>query len=89
MLWPVCEAADVLVRLRAGVRTAIEVRVAIIGNVDSGETHGLVVHGLVMAHGLVMVYGSVMHGIWSANLLRVIGSFCTDSPLHTERSVHI
>ena len=36
-LFAVSEAADVLVRLRAGVRPALEVRVAIIGNVDSGE----------------------------------------------------
>lgn len=34
----VCEAADVLVRLRAGQRPALEVRVAIIGNVDSGKS---------------------------------------------------
>lgn len=38
MVGAVCEAADVLARLRPGTRPALEVRVAIIGNVDSGET---------------------------------------------------
>ena len=33
-----CAVADVLVRLRAGVRSQLEVRVAIIGNVDSGKS---------------------------------------------------